>query len=232
MHQHMFYVASDKDQQQVARLALCEVVLTIMEADAESLRRAADALVALSPEPSILWSAARKLHEGMLHSRGTFSAGNKYSLYTMADPLQGLSSGIYAVGYPTVAHHVLRSAIQQYLARHEKAHPDDSVHIAQMCRALIEGVKADCDRIQTLQLALKVARAPGMTACYPQLEAHYVCATAFNSAVHHLKSGNMPMAQSFMTLASELATSTKCKIITPDMCRTAVRQFSCAVAEV
>ena len=60
----MFYMESQQDHQRFVRLALCEVLLTIIEADTEEMGNAVQSLVTLRPEPSILQSAAYKLSEG------------------------------------------------------------------------------------------------------------------------------------------------------------------------
>eukprot|EP00892_Ulva_mutabilis_P010937 jgi/Ulvmu1/8215/UM041_0024.1 len=197
LQQHMFYVKSKEDHQLFVRGAFCEVWLLLLEADSKVLDAAVDSLIALRPQPKVLWSTAIKLRQG----------------------------------YHSIAVHVLRSALQQALERHENTHEDDPEHIAQIGRALFEDMEADGDRIQTLQLILEVTRTQCMASCYPPLEAHYICATAFNSAIYHMKAKNMPMAQLLMSLACDLADATKCRAVTPDMCRAAAHQFSAASAE-
>lgn len=116
---------------------------------------------------------------------------------------------------------------------HEPAahRPDTPVHVAQMARALLDSSADDGVRRQTLELILEVARSPSMAGCYPAIEAHYVCAKAYNMAVCHMKSNNRLVAQSGMSLAAELAGATQCKIVTPEKCRTAAQAFLAGLAE-
>lgn len=65
LKQHMFYVESEQDHQRFVRLAVCEVLLTSIEADSELLGDAVQSLVMFRPDPSIMQFAASHLRQGV-----------------------------------------------------------------------------------------------------------------------------------------------------------------------
>jgi len=134
-------------------------------------------------------------------------------------------------GYPGLADQVIQDALQQVKTMNERTGSINALHVAQAGRTLLDGAQGDSDKAHTLELMLEVARLPCMAGCYPELEAHYICAKAFNVAASHMRSRNTELAQLSMTLASELADATNCEAVTSDMCRAAAKKFASTFAE-
>lgn len=162
----------------------------------------------------------------------TTAMQRKIVLEMMAAPLMQIFNGLAMLaGYPRLADRILVAALQQVKAAIPTIDANDPQCIAQAGRALLNSVQDDSGRAQTLELILDVARGTCMKGRYPALEAHYICAKAFNNAASHMRSRNRELAQAFMTLASDLADATDCKAVTSDMCQAAAKKFSAGFAE-
>lgn len=65
LKQHMFYVETDHDQNCRVRFTMCQLQLSVIEVDTESLENAIDALIQLAPPFNTLWLAATRLRQGV-----------------------------------------------------------------------------------------------------------------------------------------------------------------------
>lgn len=240
----MFYVESDDDRHHSVRVKMCELQLSIIETDEQALSHAIDALRALAPPFDTLWCAASRLRPGVsprtVHCAAAVTHEHSRELLCGKPPwspqistrLQVATFCLFVIAeYPGLADQVLIHALRRVKTMNGKNGSINALHIAQAGRTLLDSAQGDSDRMQTLELMLEVARRPCMAGCYPELEAHYICAKAFNFAASHMRSRNTELAQSCMTLASELADATNCKAVTSDMCCAAAKKFTMTSAE-
>ena len=93
--------------------------------------------------------------------------------------------------------------------------------------------RTDAERLEALKLVSRMVSQGKavLEGCYPAIEAHWICAKAYNASASHMRARDKYLAEAFMAATVDLCKCTNCAAITVDMCRDTAKKFSVDLVE-
>lgn len=107
----------------------------------------------------------------------------------------------------------------------------DAHKAAGALRLLYTVANSNETRFKALQAALVIAQLPHMAGKYPQMEAHWLVATAHNAACDAKGLRDSQQAEAYMQAAMQLASATACKAIAAVDCKETLQKWGALEAE-